>query len=148
MLALPQAGDAEGAAERLVDFWARAGGAWEAAAAAAHAPGGRTVAVVAHSAIISAMLCRCLGMGPERLSLFRSAPGRCARHDVVDPSGNFPCQQLCLCPSLPTADQLSTQKVRHTLIYRSKTITRPVIAWGPARGQVGTWQVRHYDDEQ
>lgn len=68
--------DAEGAAEPLPKFWARAGEAWEAAAAAAHAPGGRTVAVVAHSAIISAMLCRCLGLGAERLSLFRSAPGR------------------------------------------------------------------------
>ena len=70
--------DAAGAAEPLPKFWARAGEAWEAAAAAAHAPGGRTVAVVAHSAIVSAMLCRCLGLGAECLSLFRSAPGRSA----------------------------------------------------------------------
>ena len=92
--------DAEGAAEPLPKFWARAGEAWEAAAAAAHAPGGRTVAVVAHSAIISAMLCRCLGLGAERLSLFRSAPGRRAAPSfqgfrvcsVIDPY---------LCPAVP-----------------------------------------------
>ncbi len=72
------ASEAEGAAEPLAQFWERAGGVWNSAATAAHAPGGRTIALVAHSAIISAMLCRCLGLGPERLSLFRSAPGRSA----------------------------------------------------------------------
>jgi len=72
------ASEAEGAAEPLAQFWERAGGVWHSAATAAHAPGGRTIALVAHSAIVSAMLCRCLGLGPERLSLFRSAPGRSA----------------------------------------------------------------------
>lgn len=69
------AADAGGAAEPVDAFWERCGRAWEALQAAAHEDGGRTIAVVTHSSVISSLLCRCLGMGPADLSLFRTGGG-------------------------------------------------------------------------
>ena len=69
------AADASGAAESVGMFSERCGRAWERLQAAAHEGGGRTVAVVTHSSVISGILCRCLGMGPADLSLFRTGGG-------------------------------------------------------------------------
>ena len=72
-------------AEDLGEFWARAGAAWGRALAEAaprsavgsrESGGGRTVVVVAHAAVAAALVCHCLGLGPEGLPLFRfSAAG-------------------------------------------------------------------------
>jgi broad specificity phosphatase PhoE len=82
-------------AEDLGEFWARTDAAWQrvlteaaprssyttGAAADAAADGGaapaarRTVVVVAHAAVASALVCHCLGLGPEGLPLFRFAAG-------------------------------------------------------------------------
>ena len=69
------AADASGAAESVDVFSERCGRAWERLQAAAHEGGARTVAVVTHSSVISGILCRCLGMGPADLSLFRTGGG-------------------------------------------------------------------------
>jgi broad specificity phosphatase PhoE len=90
-------------AEDLGEFWARTDAAWqrvlvEAAprsaimsgggAAAADgggaAPAGRTVVVVAHAAVASALVCHCLGLGPEGLPLFRFAAGGVTVLDFPD----------------------------------------------------------------
>ena len=69
------AADAGGAAEPVDAFWERCGRAWSSLQAAAHEGGGRTVAVVTHSSVISGILCRCLEMRPADLSLFRTGGG-------------------------------------------------------------------------
>ncbi len=67
--------DASGAAEPVDAFWERCGRAWSMLQAAAHEDGGKTVAVVTHSSVISGILCRSLEMGPADLSLFRTGGG-------------------------------------------------------------------------
>lgn len=81
-------------AEDLGEFWARTDAAWqrllrEAAppsaggdagsaadgGSAGGAGGGRTVLAVCHAAVASALVCHCLGLGPEGLPLFRFAAG-------------------------------------------------------------------------
>jgi len=69
------AADASGAAEAVDVFWDRCGRAWNALQTAAHEEGGRTIAVVTHSSVISGILCRSLEMGPADLSLFRTGGG-------------------------------------------------------------------------
>jgi broad specificity phosphatase PhoE len=85
-------------AEDLGEFWARTDAAWqrvlvEAAprstllgGVAADGPpaAGRTVVVVAHAAVASALVCHCLGLGPEGLPLFRFAAGSVTVVDFPD----------------------------------------------------------------
>lgn len=63
--------------EQLAAFRGRLRQAVQKLCELSHADGGRTIAVVAHSAVISAALCECLGL-PEAedvLSLFRTDAG-------------------------------------------------------------------------
>lgn len=53
----------------MSDFWARIGSAYELAAEAAQA--GATTCIVAHAAVHSALICRCLGLAPEDMGKFR-----------------------------------------------------------------------------
>ncbi len=62
-------------AEQLEEFWARTDAAWAACAAAAAAGGGANVVVVAHAAVLSALVGKCLGLGPEALGMFRFETG-------------------------------------------------------------------------
>lgn len=67
--------DMLGAAEQLDAFWRRSASVWAHLQAECHKGGGKTVAVVTHSPLISAMLCHCLGLGSADLSLFRTGGG-------------------------------------------------------------------------
>lgn len=67
-------------AEDLGEFWYRTDAAWQrvlseaaprSAAGSGASGGGRTVVVVAHAAVAAALVCHCLGLGPEGLPLFR-----------------------------------------------------------------------------
>ncbi|GBF99445.1 2-carboxy-D-arabinitol-1-phosphatase-like [Raphidocelis subcapitata] len=88
-------------AEDLGEFWARTDAAWqrvltEAAPRSAIMGGGaaggggggsgsgRTVVVVAHAAVAAALVCHCLGLGPEGLPLFRFAAGGVTVVDFPD----------------------------------------------------------------
>lgn len=57
-------------AEDMNEFWERTGRAWEVSKSAALSRGG-TVAVVAHAAVNSAMLCHCLGLEQEDVRKLR-----------------------------------------------------------------------------
>ena len=57
--------------EALSSLWERVLRAWKQVVEAAQAQGGQTVAVVGHSGVIAAMLCMCLGLGQDRISMFR-----------------------------------------------------------------------------
>lgn len=57
--------------EPLSSLWERVLRAWKQVVEAAQAQGGQTVAVVGHSGVIAAMLCMCLGLGQDRVSMFR-----------------------------------------------------------------------------
>ena len=72
-------------AEPLADFEDRTRQAVRQLCDRSHAEGGKTVAVVAHSAVISALICHCLGLPEveESLSLFRTDAGSVT---VVHPS--------------------------------------------------------------
>eukprot|EP00891_Asterochloris_glomerata_P007803 jgi/Astpho2/7803/Aster-06094 len=61
--------------EPLSSLWERVLRAWKQVLEAAQAQGGQTVAVVGHSGVIAAMLCMCLGLGQDRVSMFRSDCG-------------------------------------------------------------------------
>jgi Histidine phosphatase superfamily (branch 1) len=52
-----------------------AGEAWRVACNEAAAGSGRTVVVVAHAAVLSALVCYALGLGPESLGRFRFDTG-------------------------------------------------------------------------
>lgn len=56
-------------AEDLQGFWARVSSAYELAAEAAQS--GATTCIVAHAAVHSALICRCLGLAPEDIGKFR-----------------------------------------------------------------------------
>lgn len=73
-----------GAAESLDAFWRRSADAWDQLQVEAHRDGGKTVAVVTHSPLISAMLCHCLGLGSTDLSLFRTGGGSITIIDFPD----------------------------------------------------------------
>ena len=64
-------------AEPLPEFAGRTRKALQQICDTAHSSGGRTVAVVAHSAVLSALICHCLGLDEveESLSLFRTDGG-------------------------------------------------------------------------
>lgn len=64
-------------AEPLSDFEDRTRQALEQICERSHSGGGCTVAVVAHSAVLSALICHCLGLPEveESLSLFRTDAG-------------------------------------------------------------------------
>ena len=76
--------DVAGAAEQLGAFWQRSADAWAQLQEHCHRGGGKTVAVVTHSPLISAMLCHCLGLGPSNLSLFRTGGGSVTIIDFPD----------------------------------------------------------------
>ena len=88
------------AAEPLADFEDRTQQAVRQLCDHSHAEGGRTVAVVAHSAVISALICHCLELPEveESLSLFRTDAGSVT---VVNPS----TQQALLHASAETRDR-------------------------------------------
>ena len=58
-----------GDAEDLGTFWERVGSAYELAAETAQA--GATTCIVAHAAVHSALICRCLGLAPRDIGKFR-----------------------------------------------------------------------------
>jgi broad specificity phosphatase PhoE len=58
-------------AEQLGLFWERTAAAWDKLREAAAAGGGSNVVVVGHAAVHAALVCHCLGLGPDGLSLFR-----------------------------------------------------------------------------
>ena len=64
-------------AEPLSEFEGRTRQALEEVCQRSHEKGGGTVAVVAHSAVLSALICHCLGLPEveESLSLFRTDAG-------------------------------------------------------------------------
>lgn len=64
-------------AEPLSQFEDRTRCALQQICESAHSGGGRNVAVVAHSAVLSALICHCLGLPEveESLSLFRTDAG-------------------------------------------------------------------------
>jgi len=64
-------------AEPLSEFEDRTRQALQHICETAHSGGGRNVAVVAHSAVLSALICHCLGLPEveESLSLFRTDAG-------------------------------------------------------------------------
>ena len=76
--------DAGAAAESLEAFWERTGRVWEQLQGSCHEADGCTVVAVTHSAVISAILCRCLGMGAAGLSLFRTSSGSVTVLDFPD----------------------------------------------------------------
>ncbi|BDA42581.1 probable phosphoglycerate mutase GpmB at N-terminal half [Coccomyxa sp. Obi] len=76
--------DVAGAAEPLDAFWRRSADAWRQLQVEAHRDGGKAVAVVTHSPLISAMLCHCLGLGSSDLSLFRTGGGSITIIDFPD----------------------------------------------------------------
>ena len=86
--------DASGAAEPVDAFWERCGRAWSMLQAAAHEEGGKTVAVVTHSSVISGILCRCLELGPADLSLFRTGGGSLS---LIGFPGDLPSQTTTCC---------------------------------------------------
>ena len=63
-------GDTKGG-EPLSSLWERVLRAWKQVVEAAQAQDGQTVVVVGHSGVIAAMLCMCLGLGQDRVSMFR-----------------------------------------------------------------------------
>ncbi len=71
-------------AEPLDAFWERTGKAWDAACAAAGTGDGCTVVVVAHAAVLAALVCRCLGLDREGLGLFRFDTGAVSIVDFAD----------------------------------------------------------------
>ena len=78
--------DMQGAAEQLGAFWQRSADVWAQLQEHCHRDGGKTVAVVTHSPLISAMLCHCLGLGSSDLSLFRTGGGSITIIDFPDVS--------------------------------------------------------------
>lgn len=56
-------------AEDLQGFWARVSSAYERATEAVQS--GATTCIVAHAAVHSAIICRCLGLAPEDIGKFR-----------------------------------------------------------------------------
>jgi broad specificity phosphatase PhoE len=78
------AADVQGATEHLGAFWQRSADAWAQLQEHCHRNGGKTVAVVTHSPLISAMLCHCLGLGSSDLSLFRTGGGSITIIDFPD----------------------------------------------------------------
>lgn len=76
-------------AEPLEQVWARTQEAWrhlinEAAPAAHDASNGRSILVVAHAYIVSALVCHCLGLGQDAVAWFRKDPGGVTILDFPD----------------------------------------------------------------
>jgi len=84
-------------AEPLSEFEDRTRQALQHICETAHSGGGRNVAVVAHSAVLSALICHCLGLPEveESLSLFRTDAGSVTVIDL--PDAGQPCYGIVRC---------------------------------------------------
>uniref|UniRef100_A0A061QWF0 Putative phosphoglycerate mutase n=1 Tax=Tetraselmis sp. GSL018 TaxID=582737 RepID=A0A061QWF0_9CHLO len=77
-------GGLESPPEEMEAFWQRTREAWAALLRAADGNGGQPVVAVAHASVIAALLCHCLDLPENKLSIFRTDPGGITIIDFPD----------------------------------------------------------------